>query len=81
MNTVGDFFAPESTDSNPSYDFAAWLREGPEELQSALKRLLPAPITDSIGVDGWDWGPALLDENEEFPDSRLVRPSRGRGQR
>jgi|CXWK01.1.fsa_nt_gi ATP-dependent helicase YprA (DUF1998 family) len=67
VNTVGDFFSPESTDSNPADDFAAWLCEGPDELQTALKRLLPAPITDSIGVDGWDWVPALLDENEEDP--------------
>jgi len=53
--TAGDFFLPGISGVPPSRRFSIYLTPVPEELTSALRRVLPPPVQLEIGIDTSAW--------------------------
>ena len=64
--TVEQFFLP-SEGSAPSDAFGAWLDAHPDNLQAALRRVIPPSTQGTLGIEGWGWVPALLRSDEREP--------------
>ncbi|MEZ5264723.1 MAG: DEAD/DEAH box helicase [Acidimicrobiales bacterium] len=65
---VGHFFLPQSgTEGIAADDFLAWLRTRPSQLGQALRRIVPAELASSLGLDDWRWVDALVEESDDEP--------------
>ena len=53
--TAGDFFLPSISGVAPCTRFSTYLTPVPEELTSALRRVLPPPVQLEIGLDDSAW--------------------------
>jgi hypothetical protein len=60
---VGTFFLAEGGQSACEL-FVDWLGRHPEEVGSALARVVPSAVAAEVGVSDWSWVPALTEPNE-----------------
>lgn len=64
---VADFFLADDGNEPADIAFGTWLRTKPNEVRDALDRLLPEGQSEALGVDTFDWVPALLERSEPEP--------------
>jgi hypothetical protein len=65
-HTSGEFFLPGPTGSAPSRLVRGYLTPVPEEITSALRRILPEAVQREMGVDSGAWVPVLADLLEDI---------------
>ena len=61
---TGKFFAPEDGTAGPKL-VTQFLEERPEQLQQALRRVLPADLHKDLGVESWSWMSRLTSTQED----------------
>jgi len=66
QETVEEFFGDEG-EGGVADGFVEWLRQKPDELGAALRRIVPPATASSIGIDSWAWVEALAAESDDQP--------------
>lgn len=65
--SVDSFFRAAGDQPSAATRFAEWLRTFPTALQDGLRRVVPANLIQSLGIDDWSWVDALLETDESEP--------------
>jgi ATP-dependent helicase YprA (DUF1998 family) len=71
--TVEEMFVPASDSPSGAERFVQWLQDRPAPVREALERVLPDGTKHEIGVEGWDWVDALIEESVDEPTHGWLR--------
>jgi hypothetical protein len=65
--SVADFFITQHDGATRDQTFVQWLRSRPDEVGAAVRRVVPEPLHEVLGLDDWAWVEALVTDTDEEP--------------